>query len=540
MSLYKKIELFEIEVISFYKQFILNLQPIIELSENKLESLKESLKNSNEKILVPKFAIAEFGKKIELLKEYRNEIHYYITEFQKNMSILKKDITLNNIELVNSNINRLRYIIISVMDCFNEYFFKNNSTITLLEAIEKFKVKQTTLNLTFFEQSNKKRIEYMQIIEASKTHSKIGFIEKLGFSHIQKIEVWKELNHNKIQIRFTNKYDFDRGVPSIKQKIINKCNELIKTRPDYEKRCLQLKNMSSRELEKEVLEIFKNTFINILDDKKELIRDSIRRIHVELTHLEESIAEYNPKSNFVEMYIQTRLNTDLIGALIRNENILLEGDAYKDIVHEITHSYDKGVNTTLEEDAQYEKTLTKISNKITDRGKLLAKTLIDLRKEAIATFSESTIDKTFSKPYNIIEMKLNLSNKNFEKVISQKNIMLSNIDKIYDDGSTHQVSEMMAKLIFLHDTQGKFLYQLKEGYFKKIDDRAEKTLTEQLIKKIKEGYACCIAATPEIMEYEINNFINKLSIMPPERFLEKYETACNDLKIEPIISKKDF
>ena len=65
-------------------------------------------------------------------------------------------------------------------------------------------------------------------------------------------------------------------------------------------------------------------------------------------------------------------------------------------------------------------------------------------------------------------------------------------------------------------------------------------LANNTVKDMLTGRAYILAAEPEAMDTEINNFIKKLSLMPPEIFLQKYEESCTNFDIEPIISQKNF
>ena len=323
--------------------------------------------------------------------------------------------------------------------------------------------------------------------------------------------------------------------------IAKDCNYIIEKYPEYEQKCIKIKSMNTKQLEEKALEIIKNTFINILDAKPEIIKSSIQRINVDLLYDATSGGTYLFKSDFTEMFLKIPLNDELLYAIeVNQSDILPKSDMYINIIHELTHALDWNYNTHSLTDSEFESTATKIiGDGSSQNSTKLAEILIYIRAEAMAHFSEFNLNQYRTGPYTNIKINLNFGNKiSFEKLIHREDISRQNIDKAYDEGILHEVGILMAKIIFLDSTRGKFFYH------KNVDDekdiRTSSMLANNTVKDMLTGRAYILAAEPEAMDTEINNFIKKLSLMPPEIFLQKYEESCTNFDIEPIISQKNF
>ena len=119
--------------------------------------------------------------------------------------------------------------------------------------------------------------------------------------------------------------------------------------------------MNTKQLEEKALEIIKNTFINILDAKPEIIKSSIQRINVDLLYDATSGGTYLFKSDFTEMFLKIPLNDELLYAIeVNQSDILPKSDMYINIIHELTHALDWNYNTHSLTDSEFESTATKI------------------------------------------------------------------------------------------------------------------------------------------------------------------------------------
>jgi hypothetical protein len=471
-----------------------------------------------------------------------------MSKFQKNFELIKREIITDNMLLVLSSISKLQKDVFNTLTLLQNYFLDNPNVSSINNIIAGFIKKYQPSATELFKSAIKELNDDIAIVEASKPNFKANFASFVKFSHVHKIELWKEINHRKVLMRFINKIDFTKNTygainQSFEDVVKKGCDFIIKNYPEYEQKSLKIKAMNAEQLEQKALEIIRNTIIEVVDAKPELIKDSIKRINVELVYDGSNNGIYQvPKSDFIEMFIKIALNEELIYAIEVNQNsINPKGVMCDTMIHELTHAYDWRLNTHPETKEEFKDTTAKILGKGDSRkGIKLAEILTGARNEGIARISGIALNAYRTGPYINIKISLNFKQKimDFYKLIHQEDILSQNITKAYNMGIIHEAGETMTKIIFLDSTRGKFLYHKKED--DDINIRASSVLSNDNVKEMMTGQVYILAAEPRVMKYEIDNFIKKLSLTPPELFLKKYDTACSNFGIEPIISQKDF
>jgi hypothetical protein len=562
MGIYKDVVFIEKEIVSFNKKFVMNLYDVVEFYEKLYDTIKiANIKyefNYEKNILLNLIELV-----FKRLKTDINEIICQTDELKKYSALVQKDLNLEYVE-------KIKLILVLTLDFLDDakeflnlhhdkistnverlgIYIDNSYRIKYSIKINNFIADEINIKPFFNKQINQINNDVL-ILKQSKKANNISDI--LGFSHKHKIELPMTLNNNKVLLRFVNNIDFSKeqydGIV-IKQYIVNKCTEYIKKIPEFEKTFLKLKSMNSRQLEKKVLEIIQNTVIEILNETPQLVKNNVRQITFELTTATKNGTYLNLKSDFIDKYIQLPINFKLLECLIYDKNKLskenistiFENNLYETIIHELTHSDDYILNNYNISNVNLINFAKKITGKEKDfsqRVVNLTNVLIKCREEGIATISENLRIISVAGSYATITLQLTAVNEyDFLQLITKYDLQLSDVNQNYTSGILHRAGMIMATTIFLDSMRDKFLYA---RYYSDNDKMSySSVLSKRNVVEILHGYKYTLAMDKDKVSSVLDNFIKKLSLMPPNVFLEKYEYACRNFNIIPLLSKEDF
>ncbi|MGV8086772.1 MAG: hypothetical protein ACP5N1_04020 [Candidatus Woesearchaeota archaeon] len=413
--------------------------------------------------------------------------------------------------------------------------------------------------------------------------------EILGYSHVHTISVKKYIGNKKIIIKFISKIDFDKvtiGKVSASNTVKDLCNLNLQnvTSEIVEKEIFTVKGMTSWQLEMRALELVKNCVLYVLDTHSNMLRDTVPLIQVELLPKDEYLGAYlSEKSNFHKIFIGIYLNNEILDSLASGRGLSIRGTTAETIIHELGHAYDwmlnvSELNTNPNDSKKYfnnnfksntynlltESNSYLLAKKISGRelplvrDNDLSKILISLREEGLVVFIESKLKtiivnlKNNSLMLYPVELVYEEKSEEFRKMLD-KNI---SFDEIYNDGILHKLGKNMAILLFIDTYNTKFDYILKNDFspvFYETKDNNSAVANRLLKAHNKFGMMdkkklfsylgnelFYIIGESNALKRDIDLFISKISIMPPEIFLERYVSACKTYGLSPIITARDW
>jgi hypothetical protein len=153
-----------------------------------------------------------------------------------------------------------------------------------------------------------------------------------------------KINNKKVNIIIIGK--FGRAISIIINDMKNECRKLLSKSDideNTETNLLKIKESNKRKIEEKILEIFFNTFVEVLSNYPDLMRSSTVNFHIDLLSMR-ALGQFNSDSDFRDIHL--RFDVRFVESrvfpyyLLGKKCLSSNDELYESIIHELTHAYD--------------------------------------------------------------------------------------------------------------------------------------------------------------------------------------------------------
>ncbi|MBU0665903.1 MAG: hypothetical protein ABIC91_02345 [Nanoarchaeota archaeon] len=370
------------------------------------------------------------------------------------------------------------------------------------------------------------------------------------------------MKHDKLLVGSTQQFIFSY--------IIDNCDKLIlhENLSSGDKSFLNsIKKKSSGEIEKDLLNIASNTVISVLKQNPRLLRSRKTNILIKLLPFNEnksSLGSYERISSDSNISLKWMLTKDFVDTYLDGVHIIYPHmHAYETIAHELSHSFDLWNKSADSEDYVFAR---KILGRPPIPSQVISiKALLRLRKEGFARMSgyvksmHDDFQKLFLLNIGFLSKSISKSELNLEQIFEYAQKSDSSFDLVSDRleqcskiGDLHNLGQYMMLVIFVSDLGKNFHFRICKDSKRVLEKLFVHTVSEQHdLVFLTQKYNWQIVAFNEVggcLEHQLNlfafvekrdyhlveDFFQKVSLLDPFLFFQKYLHSCDVLGIKPL------
>jgi|GEM_PF-5119737 hypothetical protein len=521
------------EIISEVNKFISDLEKVIVDSHS---SFKLKTENDSE--------VEEYL--LERIAKLKNYVNIWLIEdmalFQEKSKLAKEQITVETVSEMLVFFDSFTVIIIKILELTKEDFKDNFLSDSTAALFKKFNLKNRDNMLSINDNLGSKLRWVRTILRSSESGKSIA--EILGFGHMHKLNESVTVDGRKLFLKFINNANVEEDNSGLSVEYFKKeCNSILQSSPVNESEVFKARSMTARQLEKRTLEILRNTVLDILDSNSWILKKDVKTINIILKRKHPSTAgTYLHKSDSYNFFIEIMLSGEFETALAYNLNSLSKSSyTYKVILHELAHAFDYRLNTYSKNAERVCISKKLFGENFSKREKTFLKAIRTCRSEGLAMLAQNFIIlKTNNNYYdfNIKFLRFDLKPQHIIELMDKKELDDATYNSLNNEHVFHALGAIMSMVIFLDSTRDKVSYS--KNYFSYLINKGRNNLSTRIVENILSGEKYTFSIRKEDFDSTVKAIINKISLMTPEQFLERYEKACENLKVNPVISKSRF